>query len=85
MPDKGPPGISLPNYDEAMQPAALTPSLPKATRRPLLAKHHALVAELVDAQVSGTCDRKVVEVRVFSWAPSFSSLESKPKGGKRIS
>ena len=27
------------------------------------------MAELVDAQVSGTCDRKVVEVRVFSWAP----------------
>ena len=30
----------------------------------------AQVAELVDAQVSGTCGRKVVEVRVFSWAPS---------------
>ena len=29
----------------------------------------AQVAELVDAQVSGTCDRKVVEVRVFFWAP----------------
>jgi hypothetical protein len=28
------------------------------------------VAELVDAQVSGTCGRKVVEVRVFSWAPT---------------
>jgi hypothetical protein len=28
------------------------------------------VAELVDAQVSGTCGRKLVEVRVFSWAPS---------------
>jgi hypothetical protein len=28
----------------------------------------AQVAELVDAQVSGTCGRKVVEVRVFSWA-----------------
>jgi hypothetical protein len=27
------------------------------------------VAELVDAQVSGTCGRKLVEVRVFSWAP----------------
>jgi hypothetical protein len=25
---------------------------------------------LVDAQVSGTCGRKAVEVRVFSWAPS---------------
>jgi hypothetical protein len=32
----------------------------------------ALVAELVDAQVSGTCGRKVVEVRVFSWAPTTS-------------
>lgn len=30
---------------------------------------YAQVAELVDAQVSGTCGRKVVEVRVFSWAP----------------
>jgi hypothetical protein len=29
----------------------------------------AQVAELVDAQVSGTCARKGVEVRVFSWAP----------------
>src|SRR5262245_41774512 len=29
----------------------------------------AQVAELADAQVSGTCGRKVVEVRVFSWAP----------------
>ncbi len=27
------------------------------------------MAELVDAQVSGTCGRKAVEVRVFSWAP----------------
>ena len=33
-------------------------------------QHRALVAELVDAQVSGTCDRKVVEVRVFSRAPA---------------
>jgi hypothetical protein len=33
--------------------------------------HRALVAELVDAQVSGTCGRKVVEVRVFSWAPNL--------------
>ena len=31
----------------------------------------AQVAELVDAQVSGTCGRKVVEVRVFSWAPTY--------------
>ncbi len=29
----------------------------------------AQVAELVDAQASGACGRKVVEVRVFSWAP----------------
>jgi hypothetical protein len=34
--------------------------------RPIAAQ----VAELVDAQVSGTCGRKVVEVRVFSWAPN---------------
>jgi hypothetical protein len=30
------------------------------------------MAELVDAQVSGTCGRKVVEVRVFFWAPTLS-------------
>ena len=29
----------------------------------------AQVAELVDALVSGISDRKIVEVRVFSWAP----------------
>jgi hypothetical protein len=28
------------------------------------------MAELVDALVSGISDRKVVEVRVFFWAPS---------------
>ena len=38
-------------------------------------KHIAQVAELVDAQVSGTCGREVVEVRVFSWAP-YTSLGS---------
>jgi hypothetical protein len=26
---------------------------------------------LVDALASGASDRKVMEVRVFSWAPSF--------------
>ena len=31
----------------------------------------AQVAELVDALASGASDRKVVEVRVFSWAPTF--------------
>ena len=29
----------------------------------------AQVAELVDALASGASDRKIVEVRVFSWAP----------------
>src|SRR5262249_30268164 len=37
----------------------------------LTARRIAQVAELVDAQVSGTCGREVVEVRVFSWAPSL--------------
>ena len=41
----------------------------------------AQVAELVDAQVSGTCGRKVVEVRVFSWAPcTMSSTQFMPGG-----
>ena len=34
----------------------------------------AQVAELVDALVSGISDRKVVEVRVFSWAPYKNPL-----------
>jgi hypothetical protein len=34
----------------------------------------AQVAELVDAQVSGTCGRKVVKVRVFSWAPVLAGF-----------
>ena len=29
------------------------------------------MAELVDAQVSGTCGRKVGEGRVFFWAPNI--------------
>lgn len=33
------------------------------------------VAELVDAQVSGTCDRKVVEVQVLSGAPNVKFCE----------
>src|SRR5437870_876609 len=37
----------------------------------------AQVAELVDAQVSGTCGRKLVEVRVFSWAPPNGASSSK--------
>jgi hypothetical protein len=39
------------------------------------------VAELVDAQVSGTCGRKVVKVRVFSWAPANN--EHHPVHAKR--
>src|SRR5262245_58589754 len=39
----------------------------------------AQVAELADAQVSGTCGRKVVEVRVFSWAPSPVSRPRHPR------
>ena len=58
------------------RPCRLTPLRARVTSRPLpvvpqspWAKPVAQVAELVDAQVSGTCGRKVVEVRVFSWAP----------------
>ena len=35
---------------------------------------NAQVAELVDAQASGACGRKVVEVRVFSWAPTLCQV-----------
>ena len=34
----------------------------------------AQVAELVDALASGASGRKVVEVRVFSWAPSEAGV-----------
>jgi hypothetical protein len=34
----------------------------------------AQVAELVDALASGASDRKVVEVRVLSWAPPLTEL-----------
>ena len=37
----------------------------------------AQVAELVDAQVSGTCGGNPVEVRVFSWAPALFFLSIK--------
>src|SRR3954453_8194266 len=47
------------------QRTATSPALPQSQRGRTVAQ----VAELVDAQVSGTCGRKVVEVRVFSWAP----------------
>ena len=36
---------------------------------------NAQVAELVDALASGASGRKVVEVRVFSWAPINASFE----------
>ena len=36
---------------------------------------YAQVAELVDALASGASGRKVVEVRVFSWAPYPSTLD----------
>ena len=39
----------------------------------------AQVAELVDALASGASDRKVMEVRVFSWAPLLFLL---PKNGE---
>jgi hypothetical protein len=35
----------------------------------------AQVAELVDALASGASGRKVVEVRVFSWAPINASFD----------
>jgi hypothetical protein len=51
----------------------LSPAQYSLLRTPVLGRFSvAQVAELVDAQVSGTCGRKVVEVRVFSWAPFYS-------------
>ena len=39
---------------------------------------HAKVAELADAQASGACSRKGVEVRVLSFAP-FDSVAMLPR------
>ncbi len=61
-----------PGSDEAARPDArrrLTLCHMAATWRAFLFSG-ALVAELVDAQVSGTCNLTVVEVRVFSRAPT---------------
>ena len=38
------------------------------------------MAELVDALASGASDRKIVEVRVFFWAPLFIWLITKNLG-----
>jgi hypothetical protein len=47
--------------------------LTKPVYRPY--EHHiAQVAELVDALASGASDRKVVKVRVLSWAPFPKSM-----------
>ena len=55
--------------------------LSSGTAMPRRAKAHANilkrcaeVAELVDAHDSGSCARKGVEVRVFSWAPVLKGL-----------
>jgi hypothetical protein len=48
------------------------PPIDKARARTYLEEQLAQVAELVDALASGASDRKVVEVRVFSWAPRFA-------------
>ena len=48
--------------------ANLTPYVPSFTLT--TRKDFAQVAELVDALASGASGRKVVEVRVFSWAPT---------------
>ena len=52
------------------RPTAATPPPLRGRLSTALPERAAQVAELVDAQVSGTCGRKVVEVRVFSWAPA---------------
>jgi hypothetical protein len=39
---------------------------------------NAQVAELADALDSGSSDRKVVEVRILSWAPTTYELRDSP-------
>jgi hypothetical protein len=50
---------------------------PLSAPDPLITQGNAQVVELVDTQVSGTCGRKVVEVRVFSWAPKYPSADAR--------
>jgi hypothetical protein len=38
---------------------------------------NAQMAELVDALASGASDRKIMEVRVFFWAPSEFLIKAK--------
>ena len=54
-----------PRFEHTMTDRSVAPTITPPRRRTFIAQ----VAELVDAQVSGTCGRKAVEVRVFSWAP----------------
>src|SRR5260221_13758730 len=56
-------------YTPARSPRQREKPLTLRGGSPISRPSEAQVAELVDAQVSGTCGRKVVEVRVFSWAP----------------
>ena len=43
------------------------------------------MAELVDAQVSGICVRKDVEVRVFFWAPGTTESRREIAGFRAFS
>ena len=59
----------------SVQDVQINGAIPVDSRHP--APYHprsspAQVAELVDALASGASSRKGVEVRVFSWAPSFN-------------
>ena len=45
-------------------------------------KIRAQVAELVDALASGASGRKVVEVRVFSWAPLLTTIPTSTAEGQ---
>ena len=74
-------------WEMAISLAAQSPDVPLRTLA------CAQVAELVDALASGASGRKVVEVRVFSWAPFWASdaapvkkpvhLITSPPGGAR--
>ena len=57
----------------------LTQSLPPDTQ-PAVPIFRAQVAELVDALASGASVRKVVEVRVLSWAPLPFDRTGMPSG-----
>src|SRR4030095_14788773 len=72
--DWGEPALPRRRCDRRYSPQSLVRNSEKpvdfSRQLTTIAPSVAQVAELADAKVSGTCGRKVVEFRFFSWSPS---------------